>query len=408
MEERYTLYSTLTESEQKRAWAEINLGALRHNYRILRRETAKNNPAVCLMAVVKAEAYGHGAPACVRTLLEEGCSFFAVSSLEEALAVRRTCDAQGRSARILVLGYTAPGLASVLAKYHIEQALLSFTYAMSLAEAARRASVAVQVHVAADTGMNRIGFPAHNGAEISATAAEIERVAAHPSLSLVGMFSHFAQADEATPSGTERTREQAERYRELKELLERRGLCIPFHHLCNSAASLYRTHDYYNGVRIGILLYGGRPSGETGLPLKPVMKLKSVISHLHRLLPGEKVSYGGDFSSERERIIATLPIGYADGLLREYSGATVCVHTKEGDCAVPIVGRICMDQCMLDVTDTRAAVGDCVTFFGNDEHSLHAYAKRAHTIDYECLCLISSRVPRYYIDSTASPCKKGD
>lgn len=408
MEERYTLYSTLTASEQKRAWAEIDLGALQYNYRLLRREVQKNNPDACLMAVVKAEAYGHGAPACVRTLLEEGCSFFAVSSLEEALAVRHTCDAWGSSARILVLGYTAPALAPVLARHRIEQALLSFSYAMSLAEAARQAAVTVQTHVAVDTGMNRIGFAAHNEEELSTTAAELATVAAQSSLSLVGMFSHFAQADEATPSGVERTREQAARYRKLKETLEQQGVCIPFHHLCNSAAALERSCDYYNGVRIGILLYGGCPSEEPKLSLRPVMKLNSVIAHLHRLLPGEQVSYGGEFSSERERVIATLPIGYADGLLRGYSGATVCVHTKEGDRSVPIVGRICMDQCMLDVTDTHAAVGDCVTFFGTAENPLHAYARRAHTIDYECLCLISSRVPRYYIAPPASPYRKGD
>lgn len=408
MEERYTLYSTLTEPEQKRAWAEIDLGALRYNYRRLRQETERSNPAACLMAVVKAEAYGHGAPACVRTLLEEGCSFFAVSSLEEALAVRRTCNAQGRAARILVLGYTAPRLAAVLAQHRIEQALLSFSYAMSLAEEAKKAAVLVEAHAAVDTGMNRIGFPAHSNEEIAASAAEIAKVAVQPSLALVGMFSHFAQADEATTVGAERTREQSERYRLLKETLEQQGVRIPFHHLCNSAATLERSCDFYNGVRVGILLYGGRPSEDVKLLLRPVMKLKSVISHLHRLLPGEKVSYGGDFSSAQERTIATLPIGYADGLLRGFSGATVCVHTQEGDCTVPIVGRICMDQCMLDVTGTPAAVGDCVTFFGTDESPLHAYAQRAHTIDYECLCLISSRVTRYYIDSPASPPQKGD
>ncbi len=408
MEERYTLYSTLTEPEQKRAWAEIDLGALRHNYRILRREIEKSNPATCLIAVVKAEAYGHGAPACVRVLLEEGCSFFALSSLEEALAVRRVCDELKKDARILVLGYTAPKLASLLAEHGIEQTLLSFEYALSLADAARQASVVPTVHAAVDTGMNRIGFSAHNEEEILRSAEQLAEVAAHPSLSLVGMFSHFAQADEDSPDGLGRTQEQAERYRSLITALESKNVQIPFHHICNSAASLHRSHDFYDGVRIGILLYGGRALREQSLPLKPVMKLKSVISHLHPLLPGERISYGGDFSSGEQRIIATLPIGYADGLLRGYNGCTVCVHTASGDCAAPIVGRICMDQCMLDVTDTCAAVGDHVTFFGTEENELYTYAQNANTIDYECLCLISSRVTRYYVDSTVPSNKKGD
>lgn len=406
MEERYTLYSTLTEPEQKRAWAEIDLGALRHNYRLLREKIEKNNPCTCLIAVVKAEAYGHGAPACVRALLEEGCSFFALSSLEEALAVRRVCNALKKKARILVLGYTAPKLAPLLAEHGIEQTLLSDEYALSLAEAARSSSVPLAVHVAVDTGMNRIGFGAHNDEEISLSAEQIARIAMLPSLSLVGMFSHFAQADEDSPDGIARTEEQAERYRKLKAALEERGIAIPFHHICNSAATLHRTQDYYDGVRVGILLYGGCVPEKETLPLLPVMKLKSVISHLHTLLPHEKISYGGAYSSKSLRTIATLPIGYADGLLRGYSGATVLVHTARGDFAAPIVGRICMDQCMIDVTDTCAAVGDTVTFFGTAAGQLSAYAKRANTIDYECLCLISSRVTRYYVNST-EPTNKG-
>ena len=151
-----------------------------------------------------------------------------------------------------------------------------------------------------------------------------------------------------------------------------------------------------NGARLGILLYGARPSGCIELPLKPVMKLRTVISHLHKLLPGETVSYGGTFSADSERLIATMPIGYADGFLRAYSGSFVTVETQDGARPAPIVGRICMDQTMIDVTGTGAAVGDIVTLFGNDPKELYAYADRASTIDYECLCLISSRVVRVY------------
>ena len=157
-----------------------------------------------------------------------------------------------------------------------------------------------------------------------------------------------------------------------------------------------------NGVRVGILLYGVCPSKEMELPLKPVLKLKTVISHLHPLLTGESVGYGGIYTAESPRLIATVPIGYADGLLRAYSGAAVTVETATGVKTAPIVGNICMDQCMIDVTDTGAQVGDTVTFFGNRPEELYDYAGRAGIIRYECLCLISSRVLRIYYSEKES------
>ncbi len=397
MEHIYKLYSSLTELEQRKTWAEIDLGALRQNYRLLREMAASEQKEVRMIAVVKAEAYGHGAPACVRTLLCEGCDFFAVSCIDEAVAVRGVCDGEHREADILILGYTQPSLAYQLARYHIIQTLLSEDYAVHLNRCAADAGVTVRTHIAVDTGMNRIGFAAHSPQEIAAAASAIARVQAFPHLCLEGMFTHFARADEeAGGAGCLRTDLQAERYRALRAALEERGICIPFHHVCNSAAAVRRPQDRMNGVRLGILLFGARPSDCIELPLKPVMKLKTVISHLHKLLPGESVSYGGLFSADTERLIATVPIGYADGFLRAYSGAFVTVETSGGPCPAPIVGRICMDQCMIDVTGTGAQTGDIVTLFGNDPKELYACADRAGTIDYECLCLISSRVPRVY------------
>lgn len=397
-ERNYKLYSSLTELEQRRTWAEIDLDALRSNYRLLCDTVRMREKSVRMIAVVKAEAYGHGAPECVRTLLAQGCDFFAVSCIDEAVAVRAVCDGAGRSADILILGYTHPSLASQLARFNIIQTLLSEDYALRLEQAAAQANALVRTHVALDTGMNRIGFAAHSEEEIHSAVAAIAHVCTFSHLCIEGMFTHFARADEEVGgAGEAYTDLQVERYRAACCLLEERGIRIPFHHVCNSAAAVRRQNDYFNGVRIGILLFGARPSDRIALPLKPVMKLKTVISHLHKLLPGEAVSYGGTYTADSERLIATVPIGYADGFLRAYSGAFVKVDTSEGVCTVPIVGRICMDQCMIDVTGTGAQIGDTVTLFGNDPKELYAYADRAATIDYECLCLISSRVTRHYL-----------
>ena len=396
------MYSSLTELEQRKTWAEIDLEALRRNYRLLRDMVTEGNANTRIIAVVKAEAYGHGAPECVRTLLSEGCDFFAVSCIDEAVAVRAVCDGENKQADILILGYTHPSLAPQLWRFNIIQALLSEDYAVSLDRAATQANVTVRVHAALDTGMNRIGFAAHSDGEIVASTAALMRVHGFSGLSLEGMFTHYARADEAPMGeGEDFTDLQAARYRKVCDLLADRGIHIPFHHACNSAASVRRPNDYMNGVRIGILLFGARPSDHIELPLKPVLKLKTVISHLHKLLPGEGVSYGGTYTADTERLIATMPIGYADGFLRAYSGAFVTVETQNGPRTVPIVGRICMDQCMIDVTDTGARTGDVVTLFGSDPKELYAYADRASTIDYECLCLISSRVTRRYINGDA-------
>ena len=391
------MYSSLTELEQRKTWAEIDLDALRRNYRLLRETVCAADPSTRIIAVVKAEAYGHGAPECVRALLSQGCDFFAVSCIDEAVAVRAVCDGAHKFADILILGYTQPSLASQLARFNIIQTLLSEDYALQLEEAAAASNITVRTHIALDTGMNRIGFAAHSSDETLSTTAAIARVCTFPHLSIEGMFTHFARADEAHGGeGEERTDLQSARYREVCHALEERGIRIPFHHACNSAATVRRPNDYFNGVRIGILLFGARPSDQIELPLKPVMKLKTVISHLHKLLPGEAVSYGGTYTADSERLIATMPIGYADGFLRAYSGAFVTIETREGPRIAPIVGRICMDQSMIDVTGTGAQTGDVVTLFGGDPKELYAYADRASTIDYECLCLISSRVTRRY------------
>ena len=390
----YNLYSILPLYSRHKTWAEIDLGALRHNYRLLK-ERIQNGSGGRMICVLKADAYGHGADCCAGALLEEGCDFFAVSCIEEAVALRNICTKLGRAADIMILGYTLPYSASMLAANDIIQTVFSPEYSAALSGEAERQGCVVRTHIKLDTGMNRIGFVAQDEASVLQTAEDICRISAYGGTKVEGMFTHFAKADEKPAGKNEMTLRQYERFIRVNELLKKRGVNIPFLHVSNSAASVLYPSFKLDGVREGILLYGARPSKEAELlGLRPIMSLKSVISHIHTLQPHEGVSYGATFSSDEERLIATIPIGYADGFIRAFSGAQVSIETSGGIEKAQIVGRICMDQCMIDITGTSAKVGDTVTLFGHEPSQLYELAERAGTIDYECLCLISGRVPR--------------
>ena len=399
MESAYTLFSALPGQQQKRAWAEIDLDALRQNYRLLRATVTASSPATRTIAVVKGEAYGHGYPRCISTLLEEGCDFFAVATLEEALAVRRICNTHGAEPTVLILGYTDPACAPLLSAHALTQALLSPAYAAALHRTAEASSLRLSVHVAVNTGMNRIGFAVRTDDEVETAAREILSLATDGRLQIDGVFTHFARADEENdPNALAQTERQMRRFRALRTRLEP-SLSIPLWHACNSAAALTRPADHLDAVRLGILLFGSSPLETPQIPLCPVMKLKTLVAHLHRLLPGEAVGYGGEYVATEERLLATLPIGYADGLPRAATGSRVTVHTRSGPRSAPLVGRICMDQCMIDVTDLGADLGDEVTVFGNHPRELAALSRHVGSIDHELLCGISPRVPRIYLDS---------
>lgn len=382
MQYKYS-YNDLPMLDHHKSWAEISTDALKHNYNLLCAASGNCEH----IAVVKADAYGHHAAFCVPALLECGCRFFAVSCIEEAVAVRRACDKAGVHANILILGYTDPKNASTLAEFDLIQAALSFEYAKSLGEIAQSLSCRVRVHIATDTGMNRIGIRAQREDELISAADIIEASTKINGLAVEGMFTHFYSSDGEDESITDT---QAQRFLKLKAILEDRGIKL-FSHICNSAGSVRFSKYALDGVRFGVMLYGVTPSKYVqSLPLKPVMSLKTVIAHIHKVNKGEKISYGGDYVAERDIKVATIPLGYADGFFRRYTGATVTV----GEHKAHIVGRICMDQCMIDVTDLDVSVGDTVTIFGNSPDELSDLAARAGTIEYECLVLISSRVPR--------------
>ncbi len=395
------LYSELPIVEHSRTRADIDLTALRMNYRAVKQhvQTLCHNPRLPVICVVKADAYGHGARMVAAALLGEGCGFFAVSCLEEAEEVRQVCREMGKNADILILGYTPPALASQLAEYGLIATLPSAEYAAKLAEAAREAGVTVRAHVKLDTGMNRLGFPAHTGTEISRAIHDIALLTRERGLSVEGLFTHFARADEERePIASGLTLIQQKRFLSVRDGLRALGVTSLFCHTCNSAGALRLPDFALDAVRVGISLYGCAPSEALDiLPLSPVMRLTTVVSHIHTLCPGETVSYGGTFCADEPRRIATLPIGYADGFMRAYSGASVRIQTSSGEVRVPIVGRICMDQCMVDITGTDVAVGDTVTVFGAKPEDIVELARRAGTIPYEVLCLVSARVPRRYL-----------
>lgn len=384
-----------------KTYAEIDLGALKYNYKTMRGELKGESPNTEMICVLKADAYGHGAKNCCRALLEEGCRFFAVSSIEEAIDLREVCRELKYDAEILILGYTFPYQASLLAKYNIITSLVDKAFAVDLAKEAKRAGVRVRCHIKTDTGMNRIGFLARSEAEIAQTALDIAELKKLPSLDICGMFTHFAKADEALDEELPHkpTQEQAERFFALDSTLRDMGIDVKFRHICNSAAAMRFPEYHLDACRLGISLYGAHPSRYADkYCLRPVMKLCTVISHIHDLPAGQTVSYGGVFAADTDRRIATIPIGYADGFIRDYSGVSVSVLTAKGLFSAPVCGRICMDQCMIDITDTDAAVGDKVIIFGNSPEELASLARAANTIEYECLCLVTSRVPRIAVE----------
>jgi alanine racemase len=375
-----------------KVWAEIDLSALRHNWRTVRDRVRRASPDCRVIATVKADAYGHGAEAVSRALAEEGCDFFAVSCIREALQVR---EYLGPEPDILILGYTPAEDAALLCRNGIIQTVFSADFAASLSREAERlktagalpADASLRIHVKLDTGMNRLGFDASDAPR---AAGEIAEVCALPHLTAEGMFTHFACAD--VDRGEGKSALQHERFCLVADLLQKKGVCPPMLHCCNSAGALHMPQAYHNAVRAGVILYGMAPDGSILEDYRPVMTLKARVAHIHTLRAGESVSYGATFTAERDMRIATIPIGYGDGFVRRYAGASV--RLPDGAYA-PVTGRICMDQCMIAIGDSPVQPGDTVTVFGGDDGTmLEELARRGETINYEIPCILTPRVPR--------------
>ena len=395
--ESFKLYSTISGTDGlPPTKAVIDREALVENFNILQSKITEASPKTELISVVKADAYGHSCEICAPALAAAGCRRFAVSSIGEASALRHILDTDGYTdVEILVLGYTPPEHAEYLSQNRITQCIFSLDYAKELSGALKSK---IKIHIKLDTGMNRLGIRAESDADIPSAVAEIKQIALLDNLEPEGLFTHFPRSDEATVEGDAFTREQYRLFSAVYSELVKGGIIIPFRHVCNSAGAVRFPEFALDGVRVGILLYGGG-EGFCELPLSPVMSFETAVSHVHSVKKGEAVGYGGSFVAERDMTLITMPVGYADGFVRDFKGCSVTLITENGSYRVPLVGRICMDQCMADVTGISARRGDRVVLFGSSRDDLNTLAAHASTIDYEVLCLVSARVPR--IDKTA-------
>lgn len=379
-----------------RSWVEIDLDRIAENYRIYESRLASGQE---IMAVMKADAYGHGDCVVAKLLQEDcGCKSFAVSNIEEAAGLRRA----GITGQILILGYTPASCIDSLLEYDISQALLSEEYAELLWQAGGSRACRLKTQFAVDTGMNRIGL----NADCPESCAGIIRKYAER-FDMTGLFTHICAADD--PSENAFTKEQIDKFRALT--LQLKDLELPYIHYMNSAAGLWHNEDLAGAacaaVRLGIVLYGLKPDDANTLPegIKPVLEWKSVISMVKEVCAGESIGYGRSFKAERDMMIATIPTGYADGYSRTLSNRGFVVIAGR---RCPIVGRVCMDQLMADVTEISAltergelptealAIGSELSLL-SDDFTADDMAHIIGAISYEIVCGISKRVPRKYL-----------
>lgn len=366
-------------------WAEINLDNLAHNMKEVRRITNKDSK---ITAVIKADGYGHGAVSIAETLLENGADRFAVATLSEAIQVKTYFP----NIETMVLGYTPEHLAQEVIEYNIIQTIYTLEQAKEFSKIALSLNKEIVVHIKLDTGMNRLGMVFED--KTIDTILEISKL---DNLIIEGIFTHFAAADEINK---EYTREQVKKYKYIVDNLEKRGLKIPLKHVSNSAGIIDLPEYNFDMVRAGIMLYGLYPSKEVNhdvVKLKEVMCLKAQVSFVKTLDAGTGVSYGLKYKCDKESFVATLPIGYADGYTRMLSGkAKVMVQGS----FVPVIGNICMDQCVIDVSGLNVNIGDEVILFGGNDIngiSIDSVADLLNTINYEITCMVDKRVPRVYI-----------
>lgn len=369
------------------AWVEVDLSNLDHNIEQLKKITGDTTE---IIAVIKADAYGHGSVHVARHLKDHGICTFAVAALSEAILLRDN----GFDDEIILLGITPDIYVDTIVDYNLTPVVCTLSNAEAINRAAAKAGKTVSALIAVDTGMGRIGYrPADEGA-----VEEIRQIADLEAITVRGIFSHFATADAADKTYA---LQQEEQFNGFCNKLEAVGIDTSFRTLANSAATMEMPSTHMSAVRAGIALYGCYPSDEVDkelLQMKPVMSVKANILHLKEIEPGETVSYGQTFRAERKSKIATIALGYADGFPRPYSskGKVIC-----NGHIVPLAGNICMDQCMIDVTDVPdVKAGDEVIIMGSDGNntiSADDIARETGTINYEIICAFGQRLPKVYI-----------
>lgn len=368
-------------------WAEINLSNLDYNIKNIK---AKLGSGTKIIGVVKADGYGHGSVKVAEVLRANGVDTFAVSTLQEAIVLREA----GATEQIISLSLTPNFYSNVLVEYDITPVISSLENARAISKTAAEVGKTVSGFIAADTGMGRIGYLTWDENAVS----EIKEISQLPNFKIAGLFSHMSTADSADKTFS---RQQEQCFNEFYDKLIAAGIEIPMRTFANSASVMELPSVYFDAVRPGIILYGCYPSDEidkSSLSLKPVMSVKATISHLKDVPAGFSVSYGREFVSKRPSKIATIALGYADGYPRPYApkGEVIVNGVK-----APLAGNICMDQCMIDVTDVPdVKVGDEVIVMGSDgKNTILAddIAKATGTINYEIICAFGQRLPKVYV-----------
>ena len=374
----------------KRTWAEVDFDKLAHNYHALRGLAPAGTK---YLGLVKADAYGHGAVPVAKKLEELGADYLGVACLDEAIEVREA----GVKTPILILGCTSSIYAAELVKYNITQACYALEYAKELSAGAQKAGGTITVHIQCDTGMTRLGFMCHEDT-MEKSASEIIEAVKLPGLKAEGIFTHFSDSD----GSEEYTMLQFGRFQDIIQRVRDLGYEFEIRHCANSAATLLYPATYLDMIRPGIVQFGHFPDAKMDhalCDLVPVLELKSRVATVRDVPANTPVSYGRTNTLTRPSRLAVIPVGYGDGFCRGFSNKlTVLINGKK----LPIVGRICMDMCMVDVTDAPdVKEGDVAILYGSDgtsDQPVEAGAEIMNTISYELLCVLTKRIPRIYLN----------
>ena len=380
----------------KRCWANISIDNLQNNINIVKKHLNKNTK---IMAAIKANAYGHGDKVIAKYLEELGVSWFAVSNIEEALALR----GYGITLPILILGITPTSYAKTLYDNNITQTVFSKEYADELSKQAKKENICINAHIKIDTGMGRIGFSS-NINDIDKTINDLTNIYIDSNINCTGIFTHFSCASDLNSDSSAYTLKQFESFKTVCSLLNNLGIDVGLKHCSNSAAIINYPQMQMDMVRPGIIIYGLSMSGsiKENIGIKPIMEIYSKISMIKTIHKGESVSYGKLFTANKDTKVATITCGYADGYCRKLNKSFVIIHGYKA----PIIGNICMDQLMVDVTDIpNVNVDDTVIMIGKQGEQSIGFDELADsigTIGYELVCNIGRRVPRIYTQKNAT------
>ncbi len=373
-------------SDYYRAQANINIDAIRSNISQVKSKLKKDTK---LMVIVKADAYGHGAVRVSQALQGEVADAYGVAIIEEAIELREA----GITKPILILGYTPKEQFRLVISYDVIQTVYRYEMAEELSAEAINQGKTAKIHIKVDTGMSRLGFN-----DTDKSLEDIKKIASLEGVSIEGIFSHFAKADEAD---RESVKGQIERFDKFYDLLKQEGIYIPLRHMSNSAGMIEYPEAEYDMIRCGIVSYGVYPSNEVSqdvFSLQPAMDLKSHVVFIKEVEAGTGISYGSTYITKRKTRVATIPVGYADGYSRNMSNVGKVIIRKQ---YAPIIGRICMDYFMVDVTDIKdISEGDVVTLLGEEgscKITIETLSEWSHSFPYEIMCTVGKRIPRVYL-----------